>query len=179
MRRNFAILAATGLALATLFAVPATARADTTHGCDYIKAIGNETIGGLSDGDAGELLFDGNEAAIIFCNVGISINGEFEIATENSSGHVTGCLAMNATSYDVDVDPASACALNGGAGYPWDRWNAISIEYHGNQLWEFETDNTDYTDTCMEENSGDGASQFDFCDASNHYQWFQWQDANL
>jgi hypothetical protein len=59
------------------------------------------------------------------------------------------------------------------------RWNAISIEYHGNQLWEFETDNTDYTDTCIEENSGDDATQFDFCDASNHYQWFQWQDANL
>ena len=89
----------------------------------------------LSYGETGELLFDGKEAAIIFCNVGISVNGEFGIATENPSRDVTGCFSMNTTYDDVNIDSASACALNGGAGYPWDRWNAISIEYHGNQLW--------------------------------------------
>jgi hypothetical protein len=65
------------------------------------------------------------------------------------------------------------------AAAPRNRGNAISIEYHGNRLREFETDNPDYGGICMEENSGNYVAQLDFCDASNHYQWFQWQDANL
>jgi hypothetical protein len=67
----------------------------------------------------------------VFCNHSIAINGQFQIRDENS----TGCLAINSTTGLVDVDTASACATNGGDGYPWDRWTAIGIKYHSQQLW--------------------------------------------
>jgi hypothetical protein len=123
----------------------------------------------------GELAFeDGLEGVGSFCNVSISINGQFEIAEENGSGAVTGCLSPRVPDGYIVIDSASACALNGGAGYPWDRWTAISIQYHGHQLWMFENP---YVARCMEEIL-DSGYYYD-CNSTLHAQWFSWPGVKL
>jgi hypothetical protein len=174
VRRNIAILAAIGLALAVSFSAPTMARADTTHGCFYITNIGYEQPGYVANDF---LWFGSGGGETVFCNVGIPINGEFEIATENNSGAVTGCLAINNTYLAITEDPASACALNGGAGYPWDRWTATSIQYHSNQLWMFKSSYNGYCMTPYAPNSAEAT--YASCDTSNHYEWFQWPNSGL
>ena len=90
-----------------------------------------------------------------------------------NTGTDLGCLALNSSDGYITLDPPSACELDGGAGYPWDRWTAMSIEYHSDQLWMFQS--ADKTADCMQVDAGDDLAFWAGCDTSSHYQWFQWQ----
>jgi hypothetical protein len=191
MRRNLAITTA-GLALAFAFCAPAVGHAETSspadklQGCGELKDIGNEVYGWVTEGVApllpsNQLLFGAflapNDDLLQFCNVSIPISGEFEITNEGAAG----CLAINTTNEAVDQDSASACMLNGGAGYPWDRWNAISIEYHSQQLWMLQS--SEYPGYCLYNDSPSNidaySAYWEPCNTSDHDEWFAWSGSNL
>jgi hypothetical protein len=168
LRKIIAILAV-ALSLGISFVAAGSARADTPQGCDDLTAIGIEQPGYVAS--TNQLVFGGGEA-VYFCNISIPINGQFEIMDEPGKG----CLAINTTDLDISEDPASACALNNGAGYPWDRWTAISIEYHGNQLWMLKSaDNGE----CIDETGDVDPAFYASCDTSNHYEWYSWPNSGL
>jgi hypothetical protein len=168
--KNLAVVTA-GLALAVSFLAPAAAQADTNHGCNYLQNIGTEYFG--LDNDAGSFYFysiDGFDNEI-FCNLGIPISGQFEIL----SGSSQGCLAIDTTNGLTTVDTPSACAQDGGRGYAWDRWTAMSIKYHNNQLWMLRS--AEYTGYCIHADTGNGTTataDWVPCNSSDHYQWFSW-----
>ncbi len=168
MRRVIAVLAV-GLALVISFSTAGSARADTTQGCYDITAIGIEQEGYVS----GDTLIFGDGAGGYFCNVSIPINGQFEIEDANPG---YGCMAVNTTARDISEDSSAACALNNGAGYTWDRWTAISIEYHSNQLWMFKNVNNG---ECMDEVTYADPTFYASCNTSNHYEWFSWPYSGL
>jgi hypothetical protein len=152
-----------------------TARADTTEGCNAITAVGVEDAGEI---ESGVLYFDEPLFGDDFCNVSISINGQFQITQINpKTGAELGCLAFNSADADITLDPPSACALDGGAGYPWDRWTAISIEYHSNQLWMFQS--ADKTADCIAVDPIYYTAFWAGCDTTDHYQWFEWPGSYL
>jgi hypothetical protein len=174
--KNLAVLTA-GLGLALSFLAPAAAQADTNHGCDELQNIGTEYYG-LDDG-GGHFYFlsasgYSNEN---FCNLGIPINGEFEILSKYTGG----CLAIDTTNVLTTVDTASACAQDGGRGYAWDRWTAISIKYHNNQLWMLQS--AEYPGYCIHAETPNpnftATADWVPCNSSDHYQWFNWYDVGL
>jgi hypothetical protein len=187
-RKRVAILAA-GLALAVTFSAPGTARADTNHGCGAITDIGVEEPGYVYNGN---LTFDGFQTADIFCNVGIPINGEFEIEDMGPTGFSNlGCLsvtwqnAVGAPPPTVTLESPKGCAVNNGKGYTWDDWYAKSIEYHSNQLWMLENAYTSTNDPalgvgpCMNTDVDGLRAGTSVCDANDHYEWFSWPGSNL
>ncbi len=168
MRKIIAILAV-GLTLGISLSAAGSARADTTQGCYYITAIGIEQDGYVA---SDQLIFGGGSPQY-FCNVSIPINGQFEIE-DADPGY--GCLAINTKDLDISEDPSTACALNNGAGYPWDRWTAISIEYHGNQLWMFKSADTG---ECIDETGDVESAFYATCNTSYHSEWFSWDYSGL
>lgn len=176
MRKTLPILAA-GIALSISFFAPATAHADTTHGCGKFTAIGVEQ--NAYDAGGGQIYFISAEVipGDTWCNVGIPINGQFEIEDTGPNG--TGCMAINNTAGTVSLDPPSACALNNGAGYPWDRWTATSIEYHSNQLWVFHSADPTFSGLCIVEPYSGSPATYTSCDTTSHYQWFSWPNSGL
>ena len=117
-----------------------------------------------------QLQFGGGTAQY-FCNISIPINGQFEI--QDTAG---GCLAINTAQRDVTADPASACDLNNGAGYAWDRWTAISIEYHSNQLWMLKSADND---ECIYATVEESPITWGTCVTTDHAEWYSWPDSGL
>jgi hypothetical protein len=181
MRRNFAILTV-GLALSVSLCIPATeqARADTDHGCGSLQNIGSENYGRV-DTSHGALYFTQPHEVYgdDFCNIGIPVNGQFQILDDETGAG--GCLSVNTSDGEVIMESAAACGTSGGKGYPWDRWTAISIQYHSNQLWMFQS--VYEPGFCIENDQSSllsvATTYYEPCDPSNHYQWFGWQGSNL
>jgi hypothetical protein len=166
MYRKLAALTG-GLVLSFALAIPAAANAaavrssgparpaDTNHGCGVLFDQGN-----------------GKSSAFTACNVSIPINGEFEMALENSNE----CLAVNSTAGDIDVDSASACQSSGGAGDTWDRWTATKEGSSGGAtIWEFKNQ---FNGECMYDDQ-QASIIYTTCSSTNHFEWFTWPGSNL
>jgi hypothetical protein len=166
--RTYLAIAAAGLAMAIWFVAPTAARADTIQGCNTLQNVGTE-YDGYDDGGGGFYFSSGLVDS--FCNVSISISGQFEIESSLEGG----CLSLDTANGHIAVDSRAACEQDGGAGYPWDRWTAISIEYHSNQLWMLQS--AEYPGYCVHADLPDGSTataDWVPCDSSDHYQWFSW-----
>jgi hypothetical protein len=178
LRRTLALLAA-GLAFVLLVGGPPTAYArtaapdDVKRGCGVLKDVGSEYDGHRIDGSLYFLPFG---TPSTFCNVSIAIKGQFEITNPAR----TSCLAVNNTTALVDQDTASACAKNHGAGYPWDRWTARGITYHGNRLWLIASVyDRGYCLWNYSRYPPFGLSAWVLCNRDDHYQWFSWPGSRL
>jgi len=172
MRWKNLVMLTAGLALAVSFLAPTAAQADTNHGCNFLQNIGPEYYGW--DNGAGSFYFKSPatfDYSETFCNLGIPINGQFEVLSNSTDG----CLAIDTTNGLTTVDTPAACALNGGRGYPWDRWTAISIRYHNNQLWMLRS--AEYPGYCIHADTANGSTataDWVPCNSNDHYQWFNW-----
>lgn len=184
MRRTLASLAG-GLAVALTLGVSAVAHAanlpssgqkvptlvrpaDTLQGYGPLYDEGNGGYGIISGG-ALEFVNDGDEWD--FYNVSIPITGQFEIQLGDN-----GCLAVDSSNGTVVEDTPTACALYGGDGYQWDRWNAINEGiYNGAQVWELKNA---YGGECLYDYKQVPAV-YTTCIATDHFEWFSWPDSNL
>jgi hypothetical protein len=142
---------------------------DTPHGQGALWDEGNGGYGYVS-GQGGGLEFNKSGPESIFTNLGIPINGQFQIEAVGN-----GCLAI-ATNGSVGEDTHANCAAYGGEGAIWDRWNAINEGmYDGDQVWELK--NAD-GGKCLYDDKQSPAV-VTTCIATDHFEWFAWPGSNL
>jgi hypothetical protein len=185
MRRKLAALTG-GLALAFAFAIPAAANAapvrasgpaiarpaDANQGCGELFDAGNGGVGNLNDQN--NLIFPNPaEPEIEFCNVSISINGEFEISLGGVGGE---CMAVNSSTTYIDVDSAAACSSRSGDGDKWDRWTATEESVtSGVTYWEFQNESNG---KCIYDDE-QVPTIYTTCSNPDEFEWFAWPGSNL
>jgi hypothetical protein len=139
-----------------------------------MTAVGIEQEGWV-DG-VGVLTFGGSAGGGWFCNVSIPINGQFEIENADPPYASLGCLSVNTALQTISNESPAGCAINNGAGYPWDRWTAIGISYHSHQAYMFKNV---YNGKCIAAITSGQSAYYTTCNTSDHYQWFEWPGSGL
>ena len=176
MHRYIVILVAALGVLISLCAPASAASANYPFGqnCNVFSSVSTEELGHIAGNG---VLYFNDVSGDEFCNTPIRVNGQFEIY-DISASISGGCLAVNTTTGYVVEDPDSACQQDGGNGYPWDRWTAISIEYHSNQLWMFQSA---YNGYCIYDDPSKygEAAIYNSCNNSSHDEWYSWPNSNL
>lgn len=173
MRGKLAVLCG-GMMVAALLAVPASAHADTDHGCEYMKDVGNDFNNpiGFAYAVGGALEFYGAPGQDLLCNIGVPIDGVFEITDLNSNN---GCVGVDSVTNEIVVETSAACAVYGGDGYAWDDWTATPYNDGGYTVYELRNA---YTGECMYDDEQIPAVEAN-CIPTDHFEWFYWPDVGL